>query len=481
MLKGKYGFLGAGGWEENDHPVEVRSPYDNRLISRVCLATEKDIRLAIGKACGAFQVTKKLSSRKRRDNCLGVARGIEDRFDEFVEVLSLDAGKPVRTSRLEVARAVNTFEIAAEEAQRLGGELLPIDITPVAEPYTAITRRFPIGPASFISPYNWPLNLVAHKAAPALAVGSAFVLKPATSTPLTSLMLAEVILKNCDLPAGSVHVLPCRREEADLFSTDPRIKLLSFTGSPEVGWKLKERAGKKKVVLELGGNAAVVVHHDADIDEAVARCVAGSFSYAGQVCISVQRIYVQEKAYDEFKEKFVRETEKLKVGDPLEEVTDVGPMIDEGNVRRLADWVKEAEQRGACVLSGNKYSGTLFHPTILENVPVDCRIHCREAFGPVAVLGKYSTFREAVEKVNDSEFGLQAGIFTRDAHNIFYAFENLDVGGVIAGDVPTTRVDNMPYGGVKDSGFGREGVKYAMEDMTEWKVLVMKHMGERVE
>lgn len=481
MLKELYGILGANRWEEKKDTVEVRSPFDNRLISRVCLASEEDIRRAIGKAAEAFEITKKFSSRKRRDNCLGVARGIRDRFNEFVETLSLEAGKPVRTSRMEVERAINTFEIAAEEAQRLGGEFLPVDITPMAEPYTAITRRFPIGPASFISPYNWPLNLVAHKVAPALAVGSTFILKPATSTPLTSLLMAEVILQNCSLPQGSIHVLPCRREEADPFSTDPRIKIISFTGSPEVGWMLKERAGKKKVVLELGGNAAAVAHHDADVDEAVSRCVTGSFSYAGQVCISVQRILVHEKIYEEFKTKFVMETEKLRVGDPMEESTDLGPMIDEANVRRLAEWVEEAEKRGGKVLTGNRHSGNLFYPTILEEVPKDCRIYCQEAFGPVAVLAKYSSFKEAVDMVNDSEYGLQAGIFTRDAHNIFYAFENMEVGGVIAGDIPTTRMDNMPYGGVKNSGFGREGVKYAMEDMTEWRVLVMKNMGMGVD
>lgn len=481
MLKKLYGILGANGWEETENTVEARSPFDNRLISRVCLASEEDISHAIGKAALAFESTKKFSSRVRRDNCLGVARGIRDRFDEFVEVLSLEAGKPLKTSRMEVERAISTFEIASEEAQRLGGEVLQVDITPMAEPYKAITRRFPIGPASFISPYNWPLNLVAHKVAPALAVGSTFVLKPATSTPLTSLLLAEVILQNCRLPLGSIHVLPCRREEAGLFATDPRLKIISFTGSPEVGWKLKERAGKKKVVLELGGNAAAVVHHDADLKEAVARCVVGAFSYAGQVCISVQRILLHEKIYEEFREKFITATEKLRVGDPMDEATDVGPMIDLANVERLAEWISEAEKRGARVLTGNRHSGTLFWPTVLENVPRDCRINCQEAFGPVAVLSRYSSFREAVDMVNDSEYGLQAGVFTRDAHNIFYAFENLEVGGVIAGDVPTTRVDNMPYGGVKNSGFGREGVKYAMEDMTEWRVLVMKNIGRHVD
>ncbi len=481
MIKEHYGFLGANGWEQSENIVDVRSPFDNKLIARVSLASEKDIHAAIEKACIAFETTKGLSSRKRKDNCLGVARGIENRYDEFVEALSLEAGKPVKTSRLEINRAINTFEIAAEEAQRLGGELLPMDITPAAEPYTAITKRFPIGPASFISPFNWPVNLVAHKVAPALAVGSTFILKPATSTPLTSLLLAEVILSNCSLPEGSIHVLPCRRDGAALFSTDPRLKILSFTGSPEVGWKLKEQCGKKKVVLELGGNAAAVVHHDADLDEAVSRCVIGSFAYAGQVCISVQRILLHEKIYDEFKSKFVTETEKLKMGNPMEESTDVGPMIDEANVQRLAQWVEEAVEKGGDVLTGNQFSGTMFHPTVMENVPRDCKVQCGEAFGPLVVLDKYSTFREAIELVNDSIYGLQAGIFTRDAHNIFYAFDNLEVGGVIAGDVPTTRVDNMPYGGVKNSGFGREGIKYAMEDMTEWKVLVMKNMGEKAE
>jgi len=480
MLKDLYGFLGAGGWEEKGSPVEVRSPFDGRLVSRVCLASGMDIRAAIGEACKAFKVTAKFTSRKRRDNCLGVARGIRERYDEFVHVLSLEAGKPVRTSRMEVDRAINTFEIAAEEAQRLGGEVLPVDITPAAEPYKALTRRFPIGPVSLISPYNWPLNLSAHKIAPALAVGSAFLLKPATSTPLTTLLLAEVIQENCDLPKGGVHVLPCRRGDAGPLCTDQRLKLLSFTGSPEVGWKLKEGAGRMKVVLELGGNAAAVVHHDADLEEAVSRCVLGAFTYAGQVCISVQRILIHERVYDEFRTRFVREVESLKVGDPMEEATDVGPMIDEGNVERLSRWIAEAEEAGARVLAGNRFSGALFHPTVLENVPGDCRINCREAFGPVALLIKYSGFKEAMKIVNDSPYGLQAGVFTRDIHNAFYAFENLDVGGVIINDVPSTRVDNMPYGGVKDSGFGREGVKYAMEDMTEWKVMVMKNAGERV-
>jgi acyl-CoA reductase-like NAD-dependent aldehyde dehydrogenase len=368
---------------------------------------------------------------------------------------------------------IDTFRIAAEESVRIRGEVLPLDISPRAKGYSGMWKRVPIGPCSFISPFNFPLNLAAHKIAPALAVGCPFVLKPASLTPIGALVIGEVLAET-DLPPGAFSILPCRRDGADLFTTDERLKLLSFTGSPEVGWDLKARAGKKKVVLELGGNAAVLVDADADLDDAVKRIVFGAFYQSGQSCIGVQRVLVHEAVYDRFRDAFVTATRALKSGDPKDEATFIGPMISEAEATRLDSWIKSAVARGAKLLCGGGRKGAMLQATLLEDVPKDEAVSCKEAFGPVAVLSRFRDFDAALAEINDSVFGLQAGLFIRDLYKMQRAWDDLEVGGVLIGDVPSWRVDHMPYGGVKESGLGREGVRFAMEDMSEIRLLVIR-------
>jgi len=355
----------------------------------------------------------------------------------------------------------------------MGGEIMNLEISPRARGYRGMFKRVPIGPCSFISPFNFPLNLAAHKVAPAIAVGCPFVLKPASRTPIGALIIAEVLAETA-LPKGAFSVLPCHRDGADLFTTDDRLKLLSFTGSPAVGWDLKARAGRKKVVLELGGNAACVVDADADLADATQRIVFGAFYQSGQSCIGVQRIIAHEAIYDELRERLVAATEKLVAGDPKDEATFIGPMISKGEAERLDGWIAEAVKAGGKLLCGGGRDGAMLQATLLEDVPVATRVCTHEAFGPVAVLSRFSNFGDALDEVNDSVFGLQAGIFTRDIYKIQMAWDELEVGGVIIGDVPSWRVDHMPYGGVKDSGLGREGIRFAMEDMTEIRNLVIR-------
>jgi len=371
-------------------------------------------------------------------------------------------------------RLIDTFEIAAEEATRQGGELMNLEISPRSKGYRGVFQRVPIGACSFISPFNFPLNLVAHKIAPAIAAGCPFVLKPASRTPLGALVIGEV-LAEADLPKGAFSILPCHRDAADLFTTDDRLKLLSFTGSPDVGWALKAQSGKKKVVLELGGNAACVVEPDwEDLDEAVERIVFGAFYQSGQSCISVQRVLVHRSIYDEVRTKLVAATKQLVAGDPKEKETFIGPMISESEAERLESWIGEAVEGGAKLLCGGTREGAMVQATLLESAPANSRVVADEAFGPVAILIPYDNFDEALRMTNDSVFGLQAGIFTRDLYKMQQAWDELEVGGVIVGDVPSWRVDHMPYGGVKDSGIGREGVRFAMEDMTEIRNLVIR-------
>jgi acyl-CoA reductase-like NAD-dependent aldehyde dehydrogenase len=387
--------------------------------------------------------------------------------------LCIEAGKPIKDSRGEVGRLIDTFRIAAEEAVRINGEVINLEISARARGYFGVDRRFPIGPCSFISPFNFPLNLAAHKIAPAIAAGCPFVLKPASRTPVGALQIAEVLAET-DLPKGAFSVLPCHRQEASQFTTDERLKLLSFTGSPAVGWHLKSIAGKKKVVLELGGNAACIVDEDANLEDAVERMVVGAFYQSGQSCIGVQRILIHEAVYDDFRDMLVAKTKTLKMGDPKEEDTFIGPVISEAAGGRLEDWINQAVKAGGRLLCGGNRNGAMVEATLLENVPENQPIAAREAFGPVAILSSFSHFDEALRQVNDSSFGLQAGIFTRDVYKSLRAWEELVVGGVIIGDVPSWRVDNMPYGGVKDSGLGREGIRYAIEDMTEIRMLVIR-------
>jgi acyl-CoA reductase-like NAD-dependent aldehyde dehydrogenase len=400
-------------------------------------------------------------------------RRFEERREELAEALCIEAGKPIRDSRGEVTRLVDTFRVAAEESVRILGEVMPLDISERARDYTGMWKRVPIGACSFISPFNFPLNLAAHKVAPAIAAGCPFVLKPASLTPVGALIIGEVLAET-DLPYGAFSILPARRDGADLFTTDPRLRLLSFTGSPAVGWDLKARAGKKKVVLELGGNAAVIVDVDADLVDAVQRIVFGAFYQSGQSCIGVQRILVHEDIYDALREQLVAATRALVMGNPKDEQTFIGPMISEKEAERLHGWIEDARASGARVLCGGGRKGAMLEATLLEDVPPQCDVVRQEAFGPVAVLAKFSDFDAALDEVNDSAFGLQAGIFTRDLYKAQRAWDRLEVGGVVIGDVPSWRVDHMPYGGVKDSGLGREGIRFAIEDMTEIRLLVVR-------
>ncbi|HPO30385.1 MAG TPA: aldehyde dehydrogenase family protein, partial [Candidatus Hydrogenedentes bacterium] len=380
----------------------------------------------------------------------------------------------IKDARGEVSRLIDTFKTAAEAAVDITGEVIPMDRSARAKNYRGMWKRVPIGPCSFISPFNFPLNLAAHKVAPALAVGCPFVLKPASLTPIGALIIGE-ILAETDLPKGAFSILPCRRDGADLFTTDERLKLLSFTGSPEVGWDLKARAGKKKVILELGGNAAVVIDETWDnLDDAVERCVIGAFYQSGQSCISVQRILLHESIYDAFRDKFVAAVSKLKHGDPKEEDTFIGPVISDAEAERMERWIRSAVAAGARVLCGGSRQGRMVQATVLENVPVTEPAYAEEFFGPMALLKPFRTFDEALAEVNNSRFGLQAGVFTRDIYRANRAWDVLEVGGVVIGDVPSWRVDHMPYGGVKDSGIGREGIRYAIEDMTELRLMVLR-------
>jgi acyl-CoA reductase-like NAD-dependent aldehyde dehydrogenase len=453
--------------------LAVTDKYTGEVATRVALADAPAIDRAIALAVEAAEPMRRMPAYQRQAVLEHCVRRFRERAEEMAQSLCIEAGKPIKDSRGEVGRLIDTFRIAAEEAVRVRGEVMTMDIAPRARGYTGMWKRVPIGPCSFISPFNFPLNLAAHKIAPALAVGCPFVLKPASLTPIGALIMGE-ILAETELPRGAFSILPCRRDGADLFTTDERLKLLSFTGSPEVGWDLKARAGKKKVVLELGGNAAVVVDADADLDDAVGRIVFGAFYQSGQSCIGVQRILVHENVYDVLRDKLVAATRALVTGDPKDERTFIGPLISEGDAVRLEEWIEEARAQGARVLCGGQRRGALLEATLLEDVARDAKICVREAFGPVAVLSRFSDFTAALAAVNDSTFGLQAGVFTRDLYKMQQAWDDLEVGGVLIGDVPSWRVDHMPYGGVKDSGLGREGVRFAMEDMSEIRLLVIR-------
>ncbi len=453
--------------------LEVTDKFTGEVAFRTALASPEVIDAAIAGAVRATEPMARLASYERKavlDHC--VAR-FRERFDELAYALCVEAGKPINDSEGEVTRLIDTFQIAAEESTRMYGEVMPLDISQRAKGYQSIWKRVPIGPCSFISPFNFPLNLAAHKIAPAIAVGCPFVMKPASKTPLGALIIGE-ILAETDLPEGAFSILPASRDGADLFTVDERLKLLSFTGSPAVGWELKARCGKKKVVLELGGNAAVVVDHDADLDDALERIIFGAFYQSGQSCIGVQRILIHEDVYDRFKDMLVEKTKGLVAGDPKDRDTFIGPMISEGEAKRLKGWIDEAVEGGASLLTGGGCEGNMLEATLLEDVHKDAKALNEEAFGPLAILQKFGDFGEALAEVNRSTFGLQAGIFTRDLFKMFDAWDRLEVGGVVINDVPSYRVDNMPYGGVKDSGLGREGIRFAMEDMTEIRNLVIR-------
>jgi glyceraldehyde-3-phosphate dehydrogenase (NADP+) len=462
----------ANEWVDTKDSILVRSPVTGEVVGETSKAGPADLERAVQAATRAFSETRRLSSARRSEILLRTAAGITRRKEELARTITQENAKTIRLSRAEVDRAVATFTIAAEEAKRIGGEVLPLDLTPPAEGRLGITRRFPLGPIFAISPFNFPLNLVAHKLAPAIAAGNTVVLKPASSTPGTALLLGEILVE-AGMPAGMVNIVPCAAALADQVVADERFKLVTFTGSPSVGWELKRKAGKKRVCLELGGNAAVIVHEDADLDLAVERSVSGAFAFSGQVCISVQRIYLHEKIADAFTSRFLERARNLVTGDPMDEATDLGPMIDEGAAIKTQEWVEEAAGGGATILLGGKRSGRLFPPTVLEGVQPAMKVHCAEVFAPLVNLYRYREFEGALAAVNDSPFGLQAGVFTRDLVRVFRAFEALEVGGVIINEAPTWRMDHMPYGGEKDSGFGREGVRYAIEEMTELRILAL--------
>ena len=453
--------------------LEVFDKYSGELATRVPLADAAAIDRGIALAAQAVPAMAELAAYERQRVLMHCVRRFEERRDELAIALCIEAGKPINDARGEVTRLVDTFRVAAEESVRITGEVLPLDISPRARDYAGMWKRVPIGACSFISPFNFPLNLAAHKVAPAIAAGCPFVLKPASLTPVGALIIGEVLAET-DLPRGAFSILPARRDGADLFTTDERLKLLSFTGSPAVGWDLKARAGKKKVVLELGGNAAVIVDADTDLADAVQRIVFGAFYQSGQSCIGVQRILVHADIYGDFRERLVAATRALRMGDPKDEKTFIGPMISEKEAERLHGWIEAARAAGARVLCGGGRSGAMLEATLLENAPRHLDIVCQEAFGPVAVLSQFSDFDGALDEVNDSAFGLQAGVFTRDLYKAKRAWDRLEVGGVLIGDVPSWRVDHMPYGGVKDSGLGREGIRFAIEDMTEIRLLVIR-------
>ena len=468
----EYKLLINGKREESKDRREIKAPYDQKLIGVVHFAEKEQVKRAIASADEAFKKTKKLSSFERSKILENISLNIKKRMEELARSIALQAGKPIKSSRIEVERSVDTFQIASEEAKRLEGEIIPLDLSLQTKERWGLVRRFPLGVISGISPFNFPLNLVAHKVAPALASGNTMVLRPSSQVPITSIILGEIMLET-DLPAGGVNIVPCGYEAAGILLTDDRVKKVTFTGSPEIGWELKRKAYQKKVTLELGGNAAVVIEPDTDLRFAIPRTILGSFSYSGQICISIQRIFLHEKIYDRFLADFVEAAKKLKMGDPLEEDTDVGPMINEDAAIKIEEWVNEAKENGAHLLCGGKRNGAMYEPTVLENVKPELRISWLEAFAPVVVVFPYKDFDEALRGVNYSIYGLQAGIFTHDLNKAFKAYEALDVGGVIINDIPTFRIDHMPYGGVKQSGFGREGVKYAIEEMTEMKLMAI--------
>jgi len=468
----EYKLLINGKWQESKKVRLIKFPYDHSSVGKVHFAQEDQIKLALAAAEKAFSSAKKLSSYERSKVLENISAKIEEKKEELAQSIVLTSGKPIKSSRVEVARAINTFQIASEEAKRIGGEIIPLDWSDQTKGRWGVLRRFPLGVITAITPFNFPLNLVAHKLGPALASGNTVVLRPASQVSITSLLLGEII-NDSGYPDGGLNIVPCGYKEADALLTDKRVKMLTFTGSPAVGWEFKKKANKKKVTLELGGNAAVIIEPDSNLDYALDRVVLGSFAYSGQVCISIQRIFLHEKIYDRFMADFIAKIKKLKMGNPLQGKIDIGPMINVEAAKKTEEWVNEALEKGARLAWGGKREGAMYEPTVLEKVKPELRIAWLEAFAPVVVVYQYKNFEDALQGVNYSIYGLQAGVFTSNLNKAFQAFESLDVGGIIINDVPTFRIDHMPYGGIKESGFGREGLKYAIEEMTEPKLMAL--------
>ena len=468
-------FLVNGEWRTGEGTVEVRSPFDDSVVAELGVPTDADVEEAIAAAAATFEEAARLSVAARATALDHISHRLAETQDENADLIAAEGGKPLKWARVEAARAVSTFRWASETVRHGQDEAMRLDTEAAFGSRFGILRRFPLGPVFGITPFNFPLNLVAHKVAPALAVGAPIVVKPASATPIGALRLAE-FFDETDLPKGMVQVLPVSSKVADGMARDERFRKISFTGSAGIGWYLKGLDPKKRVTLELGGNAGVIVHSDADLDLAAQRIAFGGYYQAGQSCISVQRVLVASEVYDDFAVRLTKQVEQLKVGDPMDETVDVGPVITRSEVDRIAEWVAEAESQGAEVLTGGTADGPFYRPTLISRTTPEMKVRCEEVFGPVCTISSYQTFEEALAEVNDSKYGLQAGVFTNDINRAFDAHRTLEVGGVIVNDVSAFRADQMPYGGSKESGFGREGLRFAMEEMTEPRIMVLSHV-----
>ncbi len=462
----------GGEWRGSDDVLEVRFPYDGTLVDSVSMASAADMDDAMAAAVDGFEVTRKLPSHRRSEILSNMAALLRERFDEVVEAMILEGGKNRKTAIGEAARALETLKVSAEEARRIGGEVFSIDWTAAGENRQGFTRRQPVGTVLGITPFNYPVNLACHKIGPAIAAGNPIIIKPAEKTPLSSVILAEIVLE-AGLPPEAFSMLNAWGPDSEMMVTDPRVAMISFTGSGAVGWMLKSKAGQKKVTLELGGNAGVIVHNDADLDDAAGQAAAGAFANAGQNCISVQRLLIQRDVFEEFTDRFVEQVGALTVGDPRDPDVDIGPMISLRDAERAEAWVNEARKAGASLLAGGERDGTMFSPTVMTETAPDMRVNCEEVFAPVVTLSPYERWDDAVALINDSPYGLQAGVFTSDIKRVMDAWDRVEVGGLHINSVSTFRVDHMPYGGVKASGYGREGIKYAIEDMTELRLMTL--------
>jgi len=465
-------FLIGGEWRSSDEVLEVKFPYDGTVVDSVYMAQPQDLEDAMAAAVRGFEITRKLPAYKRTEILQNLHRLMRERFDELVDVMIMEGGKNRKTAVGEMTRALQTIFVSSEEARRIGGEVFSIDWTPAGENRQGFTRRAPIGTILGITPFNYPINLACHKIGPAIASGNAMILKPAEKTPLSSVILAELVLE-AGYPPEAFSMVNCWGPQAEIMVTDPRIAMLSFTGSASVGWMLKGKAGHKKIALELGGNAGLIVHNDADLALAVDQAASGGFANAGQNCIAVQRILIQNDIFETFTDQFISAVKNLKVGDPRDAATDIGSLITLRDAERAENWVQEAIQAGASLLYGGTREGTLMQPTVLTQTTRDMKVSCEEVFAPVVTLSPYQTWDDAIAIINDSEYGLQAGIFTNDMKRIMDAWDRIDVGGLQVNSVSTFRVDHMPYGGIKASGFGREGVKYTIDEMTEIRLMVL--------
>lgn len=463
-----------GEWIDTLHHSPLLSPYSGEIIAQIPIASEKEIDQAIGAAYEARGVMARMPAHQRAEILENLARLLQERAEEAARILALEVAKPITTAMNEVSRTIETYKFAAEEAKRIHGETLPLDASKSGEGRVAYTMREPIGVVAAIAPFNFPMNLVAHKVGPAIASGNTIVLKPASQAPLSSLFIAE-LLQEAGLPAGALNVVTgSGRVIGDRIVTDDRISMITFTGSPPVGIGIRNKAGLKRVTLELGSNSALIVDQGVNVDEIIERAVVGAFTFQGQVCISLQRVYAHESVYDEFVEKFIKQTQTLKMGDPFEPETNVSALISPNDVQRALDWIEEAKQSGAIIATGGQADGNIVYPTVILHADSSLKVSCQEVFAPIVMINKVKSVDEAIDLVNNSRFGLQAGIYTENVRVALNAAEKLHVGGVMINDIPSFRVDHMPYGGVKESGFGREGIKYAIEEMTELKLVVWK-------